>query len=920
MFIKLKTAAKPQSSQRSEDKTRGHRVFFLFHLLGDYLFSEKRGLFSVNSVVNAFFRTKYAALIMATMACLAFLATSAAAEPLCKESLGEYYVNIGIANTGFGTGLDDAFEVVIRRMRPSSEEDLERLKAFNYFEGKDEKGEAYSDGRQYLWQKEGKQYRLFRKVGGRKDVRIDLFVVTFTPANKMKNMMRLMNANRTVYNELGLQSKLQVLGVMGVAFRGRQGNVEFINNLKADPGPDAAARVYVSNADTMLSRYARTAGYEMTAGTAGQITDTDWNGEPALHNLLSKGDEQYVLDNISPFVERQGYAKEMDDLVGTFGDIKVNGLKRSDIKYIFMKCVPNGVSTYGSPRAAFVPLKVIDGTTSYYPVFVFPSAFSSTDALNFEIWKTGVEVRWWNGAANLDVNIAEQKRLREALLRYDVPHLMLDYFKSPLSKQKTAEFVVHFSVSSLFKTSLDTAVNKPDGPRAIPWTVSPNLVMAEPPGSMMNKTAETKYNKFFADRVPDLRWYMKEKEGLAGAKEKAKSAVKFKAKEKAVKKLVEAISEGYAITKEERTKALTSALDASALYFEYLKSWKDIPEAERSGALELINKIKKVTNPATPIALYAFDDLEWLNELVQNYPLPAKSLKNEIVGKRMEYLVNTEKVRGFNNLDKVLSDPHMFLQHRDEKAIADSVDVTLKRGEDAITNHLEKKTDKEVKDRLKKKEAIEAVKQELKILKESLAGAFQEKTDAETAAKNAVSPKESAYSASYDEMSAACKGGSFSPSRTGTDDSLYRDIYNAYLFNDEKLIACTPKANAFVKARQEYRDTIEEQDRNVSVKAKPVHELDDQADDLFEKMALLVQLKDDAGIPGDGLFKRTMNKALIGVGIKKPVEGAKSWKEVIKRAFEQYLTGGGSEKEAYKILDTHLKKVPGLEIVKGGQP
>lgn len=858
-------------------------------------------------------RKKYAALIMAIIVCMAFLSTSVSAEQLCKEGLGEYYVNIGIANTGFGTGLDDAFEVTIRRMRPSSEEDLERLKAFNYFEGKDEKGEAYSDGRQYLWQKEGKQYRLFRKVGGRKDVRIDLFVVTFTPANKMKNMMRLMNANRGLYTELGLESRLQTLGVMGVAFRGRHGTVEFINNLKADPGPDQTARVYVSNADTMLYRYARSAGYDMTAGSEGQITDTDWNGEPALHNLLAKGDEQYVLDNISTFVERQGYAKELDDVIGTFGDIKVNGLKGSDIKYIFMKCVPAGVSTYGSPRAAFVPLKV-DGK---YPVFVFPSAFSSTDALNFEIWKTAVEVRWWNGAANLDVTVDEQKKLREALLRYDAPHLMLDYFKSPLSKQKTAEFAVHFSLSSLFKTALDTAVNKPDGPRTIPWTVSPNLVMAETAGSMMNKTAESKYNKFFADRVPDLRWYMKEKEGLAGAKDKAKSAVKFKAKEKAVKKLVEAISEGYAITKEERTEALFSTLKAPALYFEYLKSWKDIPETERSGPKELITKIMS--------SGYAFDDLEWLNEMAQNYPLPDKSLKDETAGKRMKYLVGTDtvkkekKVRGLNNLDKVLSDPHIFLQHRDKDAIKKMVESTRERAKNAIKD-LEAKTDKEVKDRLKKKAALQEITQELTTIPDALDIAFDAKAAAVEAEKNAVSIKESTYSSAFEAMSAACKGENFSPLRTATDDSLYRDIYNAYLFNDEKLIACTPKVNAFVEARQQYRDTIEEQDRNVSGKAKAVHELDDKADELFEKMTLLVQLKDDAGIPGNGLFKRTMNKALIGVGIKKPVEGAKSWKEMIKRAFEQYLTATGSDEDAYTALEAHLKKVPELEIVKRSQP
>ena len=868
---------------------------------------------------------------MATMACLALLATSAAAEPICKESLGEYYVNIGIANTGFGTGLDDAFEVVIRRIRPSSEQDLERLKAFNYFEGKDEKGEAYSDGRRYEWLKEGREYRLFRKVSGRKSVRIDVFVVTFSPANRMKNMMRLMNANRDVYTQLGLESRLKVLGIMGVAFRGSHGTVDFINNLKADPdypqptdlGKSPSARVYVSNADTMLARYARTAGYDWADPASEDVNwDVDWTGKQALNTLLLKKDEQYVLDNLSTFIEKQNYGgvKEnditLDKLMSTFGDIVVAGLKSSDIKYIFKKCIPSGVSTYGSPRAAFVPLKVTDGNTSYYPVFVFPSAFSSTDALNFEIWKTGTEVRWWNAAAYLDVADDKQKGLREAVLRYDVPHLMRDYFKSPLSKPDTAEFSVHKSHQSLLKSSLDVAEKKPEAPRAIPWTV-PGLVMAETAGSMVSKKAEHAYNEFFANRVPDIRWYMTKKlteqlkEAVSSSNKKDEDKDNSSSiKEKPVKKLVDAIAEGYAITAEERTKALAATLDASALYFDYLKSLKDVPEAERSGALELINKIK--------LKGYSFSDLLWLNEVTQNYPLPEKSLRDKTVGKRMKYLVETMKVQNLKNIDKALSDTHIILLHRDKQSISDMLDATLKRGTKAVAD-LKAKTDEEkakIKDYDKKIAAIEDINQQLKILSGSLAGTFQAKTDAETAAKNAVSPKESSYSASYDEMSVACKGENFSPSRTGTDDALYRDIYNAYLFNDEKLIACTPKANAFAKARQEYRDTLEEQDQKVSEKAKAVHELDDKADGLFDNLTSLVQLEDKAEIPANGFMKRGINKVLTKAGIRKPVEGAKSWKELIQRAFEQYLTATGSEEDAYTALEAHLKKVPELEIVR----
>lgn len=870
----------------------------------------------------------HAVMVVIMCAAITSFASIATAEPLCKESLGEYYVNIGIANGSFGTGLDDAFEVTIRRMRPSSEQDLERLKPFNYFDGKDEKGEAYANGRKYLWQKEGKEYRLFRKVSGRKDVRIDVFAVAFSPANRMKNMMRLMNANRALYTELALDSRLQVLGVMGVAFRGSHGTVEFINTVQADTEPPGMARVSVSNADTMLSRYARAAGYE---GADPALAVSDWSGEPAVRTLLRKADEQYLLDNLPDFIQKQGYAKDLDDAMSTFGDITVNGIKAGDIKYIFQKCIPSGVSTYGSPRSAFIPLKVSDGNSSYYPVFVFPSAFSSTDALNAEIWKTALEIRWWNAAANLENTPDDRKRLREAILRYDLPHLKLDSFNRAdpysWSDPGTAEYAVHYSLWSLEQSSLDAAVNKPEAPRAIPWTVNPRLVMPETLGSMVSKTAESTYNTFFAELIPDLGAYLKQEKAPDGKFKKVKKAVaavkglgegiasKISARgdDKVAADLAAVMASGYVITKEERGEALKASLKETAAYFEYLKPWKDIPETERGAALELVDKITKK-------GLYAFDDLAWLNEMAQNYPLPRKTgkggkryIKDIPAGKRMDFLA--KKIKSLKNLEKALADPQMISLHRDQKAIEEIVGTALARGEKAVTE-LESKTDTEVKDRLKKKEAIAAINQELKIVKGALAGAFQVKSEADAVARSAISPKESEYLASYDEMSAACKDDNFLPVPWAAD--IYGDIATAYSDDQKKLIACIEKANPFIRARQKYRDTVREQNLTVSEKTKAVHELDDKADELFDSMTGMVQLEKQAEMPTDNFSQKTrraLKKALILVKIKDPDEAVTSWKIFARRAFEQYLTATGSEEDAYAALEVHLKKIPGLEII-----
>ncbi|MBI5233726.1 MAG: hypothetical protein HY880_05165 [Deltaproteobacteria bacterium] len=879
---------------------------------------------------------------MATIVCMAFLTTSAAAEPLCKESLGEYYVNIGIANTGFGTGLDDAFEVVIRRMRPSSEQDLERLKAFNYFEGKDEKGEAYSDGRQYLWQKEGKQYRLFRKAGGRKDVRIDLFVVTFTPANKMKNMMRLMNANRTVYNELGLQSKLQVLGVMGVAFRGRHGKVEFINNLKADPGPGQTARAYVSNADTMLYRYAVAAGYD---GADTTIDVSDWSGEPVVRTILRKAEEQYLLDNIQDFVQKQAYTKDLEDAISTFGDITVSGgIKPGDLKYIFMKCIPNGVGTYGSPRSAFIPLQVKDGNKLYYPVFVFPSAFSSTDALNAEIWKTALDIRWWNAAAYLDSGTPEKKRLREAVRRYDLPHLKLDSFKraDPFawSDPKTAEYAVHFSLWALEKASLDAAANKPETPRAIAWTVSPDLVMAETAGSMVSRRAESAYNKFFTELVPDLGAYMKNKKAPSGkfaALKKAVGAVESlgaglaaqitaRGDDEVAAYLAAAIANGYVITKEEREKALETSLNAVDPYFAYLRSWEGLPRtfAEEDSKVLFTEIASK--------GLYAFDDLAWLNEMAQNYPLPLTTktggkryLKDITAGKRMQYLVGTntgeKKVKNLKNLDTALEDPQMISLHRDQAAIKAVVAKAAARGKVALDDLVKKIKEKvKVADYAKKKKELQNIKQELDTLPDALALAFTAKENAEKEAENALSPKEKARDDAFSAMSTACKGDKFSPAPWAAVQSLYNDIADAYSSDMAKMVACIEKANTFIKAREIYLSTATEHQQKIAGKAKPVYELDDKADELFDKLTVMVLMKDDESI--DSFYKkikRGLKKALIAIKLKDPDEKVTTWRIFMRRAFEQYLTATGSDKDAdaYDALDAHLKRVPGLEVEYG---
>lgn len=821
-------------------------------------------------------------------------AAGAAAEPICKESLGEYYVNIGIANDSFGTGMDDAFEVNIRRMRPSSDKDLVRLQSFDYFEGRDERGEAYPDGRQYLWLKEGKQYRLFKKVGGRKPVRLELFVVAFSPGDRMQAMMRLSNANTKAFNELGLDSRLQVLGVMGVAFRGRHGTVDFINNLKADPGPADSARAYVSNADTMLRRYAAAAGYDVP-----DAKPAEWTGANAVGDLLAEMDEQSLLDRIPVLVQKQGYERQLGEAMTSFGGTTVSGIK--NIRYVFQKCVPSGVGTYGSPRSVFVPIKIKDGAASYYPVFVFPAAFSSTDALNREIWKNALEIRWWNGVAHLDAS-AQQTDLREALLRYDAPHYLLDVYnkKTPWSKPDNAQYSVHFSLKSLLRSSLEAAALKPQAQPEIPWSVPASPVLPEIPAGMANKQGESAYNRLFTHLVPDLGMYMKPPEGISGAARKIGAKFKGKNVKAIAADLAAAIAGGYALTARERSDALAAALDGSAAYFEYLKPWREIPEADRNGALELIDKIKAKG--------YSYDDLAWLDRVIGNYPYPGSSLQGLPLAQRMRYLV--DKKLSLKNLDQVLADPHMYTRRGDRKEIEEGIDAALKRGEAALTGLSGKK---DAKDPDQKKAALEKTNGELAALRKTAGDAFDALAEAEAAAVAAETGKEAVLSAAYLAMSDACEGDHFSPSRAGDDDSLYRDIYKAHLFNDAKMSACVPKANEFVTARRQYRDTVEEQDRGVAVKLKRVHEVEDEADRLAGKVTLLAQLDGKASLPDDKVLSAG------GLGLLTTAQGKRpqSWGEYLRGAFEKYLTATGSDEDAFAALDARLKKVPDLEPVYG---
>lgn len=803
-----------------------------------------------------------------------FLITSfAAAEPLCKEDTGSYYVNVGLANDTFGGGLDDAFEVTIQRVRPRTLAEVDKLKAFFYAEGKDATGVDYSPGRQYIWKQEGQVYRLFKRVTGKRDVRLEVFTMTFPPTKKQQVLMRIMNSNPGLYASMNLSAKLGVLGVMGVEFRGRQGSVDFINNLQVETSA-ALPKAYVGNADVMLYRFALEQGYDVVSS---EINPTDWT-DPKV--VLSKGKEQFLLDNLGQFYAGKGLTDDRDDVMNKFGSaITVNGIKKEKLKYIFLSCAASGDSTYGSPKSVFIPLKVQEGNNSYYPVFIFPSAFGSMDTLYAELRNAALQARWWNAAANASTNDLEQKDLREALLRASVPYIVYGIAKSPTpGTTATPEYNVYVSLRSLLITAAQAALNnQSQGRYSLPWTVDNGLIMADGSGSEVTVTADGFYNSLFMRFLPDITNFK--------AADRHITLTKKKEKDQLAHNLASAIAGGYTRTAEERTQAFRAVLNSSEAYFNLVEKALTKPRQEgaaleitRANAFELIDKLKAID--------FVYDDLDWLKRLTAAN-LPLESLGNDPIGIKLVYLADTLKNKKLKDLDVKMAEPMVIDDTLDQQTLAAMVKTATSDAGTALQSLETSPT----------KTRIEEIKQELEALGTGLPGRYSAKAAADIVAANAIDPKKQLRDDAYTAMKTACTSGTktFDPALSEQDMVLYKTVWDYHYGNDAVLAACTPKVNAFADARKEYQAIVEQQRPSVAEKAKAIEES-------FEK---IIKLKEELMRLSNGVAQTNAAIAELNSSMR---EKNFTWKSWIENAFTNYFLSGDGTDIAYDKLVKKLER------------
>ena len=826
-----------------------------------------------------------------------FLSSPAQAEKLCNEKLGPYYVNIGLKNDSFGMGLEDAFEIEIMRIRPTTEAEVEALKAFNYFEGKDEKGIAYTDGRQYVWKKEGNAYRLYKNVSGRKPVRLEVYVAKFLPDKKTQYLMRLRNANPSMYSQMALDSKLGILGVMGVFVRGSMGSVDFINNSNLEASSNVP-KAYVRNADVMLYRFAFTSGFEETNN---KMEPDDWR---SFSTALSKKNEQYVLDNIPTLYQGHGFTDDRLDVLRKLGGITIAGIPDSEIRYVYQQCIPAGDTTYGSARAAFVPVKIKDGDKAYYPVFVFPTAFSSADVFYAEIRKALLRARWWNAQAYLSGDkYSDSALLKEALLRFTVPHMEADISRENFGKGGLTAFdpqvySIYFSLKPIQSSAVEALMQDYNNMNStIPWLAANNLTIPEssidgtPP--IIHTMADIYYNNALAEVVPDITGF-----------KSAPKTLQDKQKKKIIENLVDAIMNGYVGKTDIRNKMLPYGLNDNATAVDFAKSWKKISEADKAAALYLINKIRE--------SGFQFNDLEWLYILTSMPDMPFQALANDTFAKRLKYMVITKLIKTMDKLDDAVKNPIQQVNVKDAVTLTQGLETEQQKADAAFDEAANNAVlDANKKEQLKTE--IKKIKEDLKALKIELAAKSKARDDSVLAFNTFFKAAEDKKQKAYEDMKTKCsaEGEIFKPDLDMTTTGMIDNVSDKMKQNNAGFVSCKAAILAYYEARRDYWAVYQSDKYNgMMTKVTDLNNTDKKVRDLGDKLRNLSSSK--LSEAGEDYLKN------IGAMNAYAGKSRYTWKSWIRDSLLAYFTFGQDDAAAYAALEKNLKLAGVILVTAGG--
>ena len=432
-----------------------------------------------------------------------FLVVRSIFAELGTEHIGEYYVQIGLVNDVLGKGIDQVFNVHLRYLHPQTENDVNLLKKFKYY-----------DGVKYRWRETQGEWRLYKYEPGQPVERIRLIGMMFPPNKEAKYHLELFNANMGVYNRYNLKDNLKYLAILGLTTAGDKETVDFINEYVPKNPDDStiAQEVILSNADVAFKRYAHSQGWAginfSYVNKEGETLDKSfidsaeqynkyWFDEIRIVNSEQEIIDQY-LNNPNENLILNDIHRKIPNTIGDCSDLTL-----MKIRYIYKPVRAKTDTPYGSPRAAFFPVRMEDwndgNPQTFYPIFIFPAAFSSLANLQRAVIRELFHAQYWNTLGTLDTGQIDcddgtytyqiqGDRVRELLARTSAVHLEGDiyYASRQLSVQGMSDVsnyfntLFHLSMDQVFKEHIENVINNPfaiNHPVKLPWTISTDLIM-----------------------------------------------------------------------------------------------------------------------------------------------------------------------------------------------------------------------------------------------------------------------------------------------------------------------------------------------------------------------------------------------------------------------------------------------------------
>ena len=536
------------------------------------------------------------------------------AKDFCADEELEQFVLLQLYNNRIAGGLDAVYPVEVRPALIREVAETEPYKLFNFYKGLDDFGTAFPDGRRYAFVDEDRGEQVLYKRTGAKKQRVTLFKVELPRIRLHEIKQELRATDRKLYTALGLDTKLEVVGVMGIIFRGGRGTVDFINTLKVDqPGLPG---LQIAGADAVLYRYAVERVLE---GVSGNVEGGELGDSKAFATVLRKKDEKTLLTGVVPGGSKTYYQRIMEGAGGPanhdlrlsqFADhnsfkLSSSGIRAADVQYRFVACKPNGADDLQA-KAVFVPAKV----GGKYPLLVYPGAFTDLDTLRMSLERAHAQAWWWNAVLNPPASTTDPeagKKMREYLLRLPAPQWVWSSLRSTVTPSggaaRGAEKIMDANAMgrSLVQSTLDRLRARIHGLEAhatepLPGVPDNGLLRPiSPPPPPLGETptsAETQARHEKAAKMQADAWYGQaiqishpawlEGRALTGTEAKAYRVA-----------LIRAIANGYAGTKEDRNTVLTTQLtDLQA---------------------KIAGEITSAQMPSTTDIRHQYDDLEWLH-------------------------------------------------------------------------------------------------------------------------------------------------------------------------------------------------------------------------------------------------------------------------------------------------------------------